>query len=1164
MKLALLLALLGAASGTIMFPRNGCGCGRNINARPLTPPEIKHLRGYVYNRGVKHADVLTDACLQGVFKFSILNNFPDVVPVRRAGMIQIIEQGLSELTDKVVPGADVVAKIVRYLGGAVPELKGSQLNVDLSSLVPACAVVLHQRGVQLTHQQLQVFLRSALSGYLQSPAYKADYSPQSQLVACLDHFDHQLPSILELAALLPVRRQLEKRFNLESDIFDHRFRQAVKAFEANRRRILESFNTIAFRGSRYEITIQQVIAKVVKIFPGTSQRTIRAVLNILQLTNTKGGQASPRDLLAMIAFPAVDKSLRDISVEIAHRWRLYFPKHIDMSYAQVREAYALYIIGLLSQGVQPAKLSIVHRLFVEHTQRFFLGVPQYNVESYILYVVRVVVPSIPRGSPGFIIRLFENTVVIDNVLVPEPLKSIYQEGRDTIIPRIFGLQGNSIQISRRLARGEGAKPDVENIVNLRPRIVSGPLPTEDFSYSGVLISAAQLRAVSAVLEARFAALKSRRLYAPIIKVLIDADIIGGSGEKAAASLRRLFDRLPDFDVPSGLDVLVTQLSRKRLQLTRPQLLAGLQQFYVCSRALGHVIPRKALPGVFAAALGRYVQTLPKIPAQPFDIGFLRYLQKRLVSIIQRVVLVGDSVPVLGPQLDKIFSVFPGLAVSPNAQRAIVRFIESSNLIKGPIKDSGSAAEVLHRLLSGISNHYPHDAYILRGSQLKLLLTELRRRSLKISIQDLRDANAMALCGLGLFKRLETGLKPAQLRVLIRRAILSFVRVNKVSNIATEDFFRALFGTVKVPLPELPVPQAPVYQQPKPYVPPPIMLVPGLSLTVKKVEYMVSLLRRRFSFVSLDNVQPILAHIISILRSRGEKITQAYLEEALVVYITALPKFPVKGVDLAALLKRIDEQLVDVTITGIGIQSAFCELYLSLHALKLPLPSAAVRDDFFTLVVTMYGRTFIRQQIRFGVPFYEFLGKRLPKLVDYVKPFPLFAAPKLFFAFQRELKPAPVPVADIRILIQVVIRGAGLKPDGLTLARLLAVLRDREIKKTAAAGPLSDAELKAILAHVQQKRAKVTQAHVRRAFIACRLALRLTGAPLSRKVLVQTFSRVVVTVVQRYQKLLVPQLASQLVSALQVGGFGGKLGGDFGSIVIEKEPKKHFGGFFRDD
>lgn len=1165
MKFALLLllaALVGSGAGTIMFPRGGCGCARNPVARKLTVEEILRLRAFVLGLGIKHANVLTDISLQAIFRFSILNNFPDVVPSKRSGMLEIITQGLSELTDKVLPDAVVIARIVKFLSVSVPELATIKLNVDLSSLVPASAVILHQRGVTLTHAQLQVFIKGALSAYLQSPAYKAEYGPLAQLVATLDHFDHQLPSILQLAALLPVRRRLEKRFNLKNDIFDHRFRQAVKQFENNRRRILNSFHTIAYRGARFEITIQQVITKVVEFYPGASKASIRAILNILQLTNTKGGRASPRDLLAIIAFPQLEVSIRDIDIVIARRVWLHLPE-VKITYQQVREAYALYIIGLVSQGIQPVKLSLVHDSFIRHTQRFFLGVSVYSAEAYILYVIRVVVPSIPRGSPGFIIRLFDATVVVDNVLVPEPLQSIYQEGRNTIIPRIFGLQGNSIQITKRLARGEGAKPVVKNIVNLGPRIVNGPLPTEDkFSYSGVLLSAVQLQAVSAVLEARFSALKARHLQLPLIKLIIDADIIDGSGETASAALRRLFAGLPDFQVSASLGPLVTQLSTQRLVLTEQQLLAGLQQFYVATRALGIVIPTNALQSIFAISLTQYVATLPKIPAQPFDIGFLQYLRARLTIIIQSVVLVGDSVPLLGPQLDKIFSVFPGLVISPGAQRAIIRFIYSSDLIKVEIKSASAAVKILGRVLAGISDHYSHDAYILGDVQLQLLLKELIDLKIKISIQQLRDANALALLGLGLHKRLDVGLTSVQVRIIIRRAIVLFLRVNKVSNIASEDFFRALFATVKVSLPELPVPQPPVYQKPEPYVPPPVIILPGLSLSVKRVEFFISVLRRRFTFVTFDNVQPILAHIITILRSRGEKITQEYLDEALTVYITALPKFgSVKGLDLSVLLKRIDTHLIDVTITGIGIQSAFVELYLSLHALKLPLPSVEVRNDFFTLIVTLYGRTFTRQQIRFGEPFYKFLSTYLPKLSDYSKPFPLFALPQLFFALEAQLKPAILPVSDISILIRVIVQANGLKLDGLTLVRLLGLLRGS--KKVSIAGPLVEAELKVILAHVRQAGLKVSQRRIRRAFLAVRLALRFIDVRLSRKLVIQTFSRLVVKVGSSHPKLLVPELATSLVASLRIGDLTGKLGGDIGGIKIDTDFKKGFGNFFGD-
>nr|UEK51654.1 CP100k-like protein 1 [Tetraclita japonica formosana] len=1127
--LALTLLLAAFASGSIMFPRNGCGCLRNPVAAELKTEEITQLRGYIKQRGVTHYEAFTDYSLQAIYRFNLLNNFPDVVPSSRSGVIQVVSESLKELTDEVVPSAPTCGKIADYLQGAVPELAGGGVNIDLKSLVAASAVILHQRGVAIQLSQLNILLKTGLSGYLQSTAYKTSYSALSQLIATLDHIDHNLPNILDQDLLIAVRRKLETRFNLDSKIFDQRFQQAIRVFEANRQRILESFNSLAFRGPDYEVTIQVVIRETIRLFPGISKTTLRSVLNILQLTNTRGGKATPKDLLAMITIPHLDKSLRTITDVIANRIFLKLPyHHKGLTRVEVHEAYVLFIIGLASQGVQPVQLQACHEAFVWHTQRFFLGTRSYTVEAYILYVIRVVVPSIPRGSVGFRLHLFDASIVIDNVLVPEPLQSIYKEGRQTIIERVRGLQGSSEDITRRLLTGEGEKPFVKNIVDLRPPIKTGPLPTySKFEYEGVILSVAHLQAIAYELQRRFDQLKQPQLQLPLLRVLIRAHVVRGSGDKAAAAFRRLFSGLPRYVAPQDVAGIITQLSERRLQLTRTQVLAGLQQFFVASRCLGHVIPPKSLPGVFVYTITQYIQTLSKIPAQPFDYRFLQYLYQRLASIIQQVVLINRSVPVVGRQVESIFSVFGRVRISLRCQRTIVRFIDNSGLIKRPMKGSSTAVVVYRQLLATMLKRYPVGVFVLSEKELTILRVELSTKyRISITTQYLRDANIMSFVGLGLLGRLKPSLTVVQYRQVLVVSIRSFLRINKVSNIPTSDYFRVLFRTQHVKTPSLPVPQPPVIQTPKVYVPPPIYILRGLTLTVVQVREIVAVLRVRFTFVSLDNVQAILAHTVLLLRANGKPVDQKNAYEVLSSYYSSLSKnLAISGVDIDALLKTIDERLVDATISGTGIQSGLVELFLHMSFLKMPIPGPEVRNEFFSFCIGAYGQVQVRRQLPFGKSFYEFLSGFLPKLPGYLKPFPLFSGPKIFDAFSAQLKTRIAP-SDIRLLIQVIRRTTRVKSSSFNLGYLLKIIS--RAKPTPITAPLDPKELTGLLDYVKAQKLKVTQAELTRAFAICRLTVRLSVRKVTRVQVLKIFQRLVQTTVKKYNSLLVVSLVEQLV------------------------------------
>ena len=169
-----LVVLLAASTygSNPMYDRSGCGCLRNTVAAKLTSPELVKLRRYVQQIGVKHYQVLSDYALQAVFRFNLMNNYQDVVPSSRVGVLQVLQESLSTLNDKVVPSAKYCGQIAGYLKESVPQLASGGINIDLRALVASTSVILHQRGVKVNLDQLNILLKTGLMGYLQSTAYQ--------------------------------------------------------------------------------------------------------------------------------------------------------------------------------------------------------------------------------------------------------------------------------------------------------------------------------------------------------------------------------------------------------------------------------------------------------------------------------------------------------------------------------------------------------------------------------------------------------------------------------------------------------------------------------------------------------------------------------------------------------------------------------------------------------------------------------------------------------------------------------------------------------------------------------------------------------------------------------------------------------------------------------
>nr|QDO67069.1 cement protein 130k [Megabalanus volcano] len=1150
-SVAAVLLLAASASGhNPLFARSGCGCLRNPVAAELTVKETTQLRGYLQQRGVKHYGALSDSALKAMFHFNLINNFPNVVPATRSGMMQVVSESLSSLTDDVLPSVQQCGQIAGYLKQSVPELIGGRVNIDLKSLVASASVILHQRGVKISMAQLNILLKTGLMAYLKSTAYQSSYSSLIQLISSLDHIDHNLPNILDQESLLVVRRALENRFNLDREIFDKRYKQAVKSFEANRRRILASFNALAYRGPDYEVNMQAVIKAMIVHFPGLASSTARSALNLLQLTNSAGGKATPKDLLAMITVPKLDASLRSISEVYAQRALLKMPdQQRDLTVVQIREAYTLFTMALMSQGIRPVNQLQTFEAFIKYTQWFFLGNHVYSVEAYLLYALRVVIAYIPRGSEFFRSHIFDSTIVVDNILVPKPWKSIYEEGRDSIIQRIRGLQGSSDRIANRLASGTGEKGYVNNIVNLKPTIIAAQVPTYDaFEYQNVLLSSQHMQTVAYELAKRFEGLKEPSFQLPLLRILVRANLITGTGDKAAAAFRRLFQGLPAYSRPSSLRHILTQLSEHRLQLTEDQLKAALDQFYVFSRSFGYIIPKPAIPSIFIYAVRQYLLTLSKIPAQPFDDDYLKFLDSRLPGIIRQVTVIDNQVPIDDYLSQKILSVFRDVRVSVEAGRVIIRFIQSSNLLGKPVQGVSVVARY-QKLLRSLFKRYPINTFIFGAKDLASLSAQLQKVGLGVDLKYLRDVNVMTYIGLGLTNRFPKPLTAVRFRQIVYRCISYFLRADKVGNIPSVEFFRVMLQLNKVPSSKLPVPQVPVVQTD--YTPAPIYILRGINLPVKQVEKLIVILRTRFVFVTLDNVHSILVHSVLLLRASGQKVVQTNCYHLLSKYFRGLPKsIAIGAFDIEPLVKEIDDQLVDATISGTGIQAAMVELYTHMHYLKLPIPSVEVRDKFLSFVLGAYGKIHVRRQLPFGKPFYEFLSGFLPKLPDYLQPFPLFAAPQLHSMLYSKLK-TPIYASDIPLYLRVVRK---MQKGGLTLGGLKSTLSKVDLITVLQAG-----EITRLLDFVKDRKIKVSRGEIIRAFSLCRLTLGLSSVKISRADLISVFERVMLTIVTKYNSLLLVGYVEEIV--LRIRNYKPR-------IIVPNRPKipmlqcKHNGKYFQ--
>ena len=172
-RLPLLLALLLAASAgaTRRLTRVGCGCSRNVLAQDLTVTEISRIRVYIQQLGVKNYGVLSDDALRAVFRFTLNNNFHGQVPSSRSAVLQLFVESLSTLTDSVIPTQSRCGSMAAYLMQHTPVLiKGGKF--DMCSLVSSAAIVMHQRGVNVDLDQLNVLLKIGLTRYLKSTIYQ--------------------------------------------------------------------------------------------------------------------------------------------------------------------------------------------------------------------------------------------------------------------------------------------------------------------------------------------------------------------------------------------------------------------------------------------------------------------------------------------------------------------------------------------------------------------------------------------------------------------------------------------------------------------------------------------------------------------------------------------------------------------------------------------------------------------------------------------------------------------------------------------------------------------------------------------------------------------------------------------------------------------------------
>nr|QDO67068.1 cement protein 113k [Megabalanus volcano] len=976
MRLSLVAVLLLAASASRhrpSFARRGCGCLRSPVAADLDDEEIAMMRGYVKDRGVKHYESLSDISLKAIFRNKLINNFPDEVPATRDGLLQVITESFGSLTDSVVPSVAQCGQIAGYLKKSVPALAGAGVNIDLRSLVSSAAVLLHQRGVLVSTEELNIFLKYGLINYLKSTAYQPSYSMLRQLIVALDYLDNDLPIILDYEELIAVRLAVKKKFDTSVDIFKNRYQLAIQSYKANRNLLLASFRTLAYRGPKYEIYLQQVIRETIKIFPSISAATVRRVFNSLQLSNTGSGMGSPKDLLAMITVPSLDASLRSITRLYANNLYRKLPACYVGQKIEVQEMYFLFLVSILSQGIQPLNQVATYELFIYHSTSYFQSSCSYSVDDYFLFISRVVRSNIALGSKHFKIISFDHSVVIENILVPEPWKSIYEEGRDTIIKRLVGLQGSSDQITKRLIEGGGEKDYVKNIVDLKPTITAGPVPTYDaFEYQNVLLSSQHMQRVALELAKRFEGLKEPSFQLPLLRILVRANLITDTGDKAAAAFLRLFQGLPKFSRPSSLSYIMTQLSAYRLQATEAQIKAALDQFFVATKCLGYVIPQQQIPSIFVATVGQYLSTLPTIPKQPFDYNFLEFLRYRLTSILQQLSAVGRQSVIDDYALYEIFSVFGRTRLSLSAKRMIIKYIREYGILP-------KEAQVVQyqNLMKSMMSKCSVSSLILSERQLTTIKSNLyKSHGIKIELSVLIDINYMAY-----FAVCQSGGSITVMYKYLYQSIISYSLTVCKPRYHSAEFFRILIEQTKPSQikiqPKLPVSRLPIVQYrgaPKR----PCYIIPGTILYKEQLRQLVTIIQPRFAFVSMSNIRSIVAHTILILRARYS-ITQENCYGHLTKYYSSLPINALGAFDSYKLLQTLGVRPKRAAISSVGIQSAMAELYMHMRHLQMPFPSDNdVRIAVLRNCLSAYSSKGMYRSVPFGRRFYGFLKYYLPK------------------------------------------------------------------------------------------------------------------------------------------------------------------------------------------
>ena len=684
----------------------------------------------------------------------------------------------------------------------------------------------------------------------------------------------------------------------------------------------------------------------------------------------------------MITVPQLDAKLciiEDIYINlyIANLIK-YYP---DINVEIIKEAYSIYIIALASQGIQPQHAEKVYEYFFQHMTLFFEEGLEYSVTELFYFVVRVVVPMIPRDTIYFSVHIFETTVVIDNILVPMPWVNIYKTRRANIIKQIVGPQGNSAQITQRIIEGTGEKSYIQNDIQfdiIKPAVVPG---YNLFEFQNVIIQAQYMKQAAELLIERFNYLKAPSLRLPLLRILVRARLISGTDAKAVASFRQLIQGLPVYQVPDDLGFVFTQINQFGLQLTEVQIRAALQQFYVVTRCLGYVIPQQSLPSVFIYSVREYLATLVSIPAYPFGDNYLVFLYRRLSIIIKQVVVVDSQEPIDDYVTQQILSVFGRIKISAKARRTIIKFIYNSKFLSKQ-QIEGSVIYKYKYLLKALIKRYPVDTFVLSMKELKKIQKLLSNVGMKIKLKYLRDVNILAYICLGLTERWEIDMTVIRVRQIIYSSIRYFLKTNKVTNILTLEYCQFLMSRYKVKTEvqqdwwwSYPVDQH--IEVPEPQQPP-VYILPDIELTVTQVYKLIVILQKRFVFVSMDNIQTIIVHTILIIRAKRVVITQDNCYDYLTNYYNTLPAtVGIESFDINDLLSSIEQYASETTVTEVTVQSTLVELCIHLYSMNLPLPSIEYRNRFLSFVLDAYGK-----QSRFRLPpgarFYNFLKSFLPK------------------------------------------------------------------------------------------------------------------------------------------------------------------------------------------